>query len=461
MHQGTGSLEYRRVAFGLICVIYLALTFAYAILVPPWESPDEPAHYLYVAQLAERGRPPLEPAVRQRDSFCRDYPYISSNYQWYQPALGYLPATILYKTLDIVAPDSLPRWIPQLNPQFCKNPFTYHNLFLHANLGMLDIWKDRWGLLIIRIYSSLLGLAVIYAAYRIGCHLDKNGGWLGIAAAGWVGFLPQFTFINASVRSDTLTNAIAAFVFLLAVLMQTSKTRTNKLALGMGILLGLGLISKYTFVYIVPIGLLSVILVNPRSPRAWLKPLTLVMLPAILIVAAYYLTFAEARAALTYTITTPSKMRVRPDLFTFEYLKHALDDLLIGFFFARFGWLNVQVPTSCSRIAFGLWGTGAIITLAQLWHQKDTQKTTPSLKIVFLFSMIIMLAIVGLLLSIYRPGERHLFPTLAAWSCLGFWGWWQVLSARGQKIVTIAAPAFMLTFNLYALFFVLVPAYYK
>jgi 4-amino-4-deoxy-L-arabinose transferase-like glycosyltransferase len=368
---------------------------------------------------------------------------------------------MMYKILNTFTPSSLPRRIPPLNPQFCVNAQAHPNLFTHTNLRIFEVWKNDWGLVIIRIYSALLGLAVIYATYRIGCILDKNGGWLGIAAAGWVAFLPQFTFVNSNVRSDTLANAIAALLFLLAVVMQTSNAQTNKLALGMGILLGLGLLSKYTFVYIIPIGLLTVILVNPSSPRIWLKPLTLVMLPTILIIAAYYLTFAEARAALTYTITTPSKMKVRPDLFTFEYLKQASDDLLIGFFFARFGWLNVQVPTSFSRIAFGLWGVGTTITLAQLWRQRDNRKTTPSLKIIFLLSIIIMFAIVGLLLSIYRTGERHLFPTLAAWSCLGVWGWWQILSTRGRAILTLAAGGFMLAFNLYALFFALVPAYYK
>lgn len=459
MHYGAD--KYRQLIFILICAIYLALAFAYAVLVPPWESPDEPAHYLYAMQLAERARPPLQPTVRQRDSFCRDYPYISSNYEWYQPALGYLPAAVIYRALDVFSPGGLPRTISPLNPQFCSNPHMYPNLFTHTNLKMFEIWKNSWGLLVIRIYLSLFGLAVIYASYKIGCECDQADGWLGITVAGWVAFLPQFTFVNASIRSDTLTNAIAAFVLLLAAMMQTSRAHTHKLALGIGILLGLGLLSKHTFVYIAPIGLLAVILTNPRDPRAWLKPLILMILPALVLVAAYYLAFVEARAALDYTVGTPSKMRVRPEHFNLEYLYQALYDLLIGFFFGRFGWLNVQVPASWSRIAFGIWSVGTIITIAQTWRQRHNLETTPSIKTVFLFSTTILLTVIGLLLSIFRPGERHLYPTLAAWSFLGFWGWWQILSPRDKKIVTMAALGFMLAFNLYALLFALIPAYYK
>jgi 4-amino-4-deoxy-L-arabinose transferase-like glycosyltransferase len=453
--------NYHQMFFTLICVIYLALTFAYAILVPPWESPDEPAHYLYVAQLAERGRPPLDSGIRQRYSFCHDYPYISSNYEWYQPALGYLPAAAVYKALDLLVPHVLPRMIPPLNPSFCTDPSRYHNLFSHPDLKMFTVWQNIWGLLLIRLYLSSFGLAVIYAAYRIGYLLDKNSGWLGIAAAGWVGFLPQFTFVNANVRSDTLANAIAAFVFLLAVLMQTSKTQTNKLALGTGVLLGLGLISKYTFVYILPIGLLSVILVNLRFPRAWLKLLAWVMLPAILIVVAYYLTFAEARAALIYTTTTT--LKIRPNALTWDYLQRIWQPLFIDLFFARFGWANIAVPATLSRVAFALWCIGTAVTLAQAWQQRHTENRLP-LKIITLLSMGVILAIIGVVrfnLSQFQPQGRLLFPALVPWTLLAFWGWWQVLSTRGRMLITIVALAFMLAFNLYALFFVLVPAYYR
>jgi hypothetical protein len=457
----TNTIKYRQRTFILICAIYLILASTYAILVPPWESPDEPAHYRYVAQLAERGRPAPDPGVRQRDNFCRDYMFISSNHQWYQPALGYMPAAVIYKILDVIAPASLPRWIPQLNPQFCNNPFAYHNLFMHANARILEIWKDAWGLLVIRMLLSLLGIVIIYTAYHIGSVCDKTNGWLGIAVAGWIAFLPQFTFVNANVRSDTLTNAIAALVFLVAVLMFTSIGQINKLAPSMGVLLGLGLLSKYTFIYIVPIGLLAVILTNPRAPRMWFKPLTLMLLPMALIVTGYYLIFDEARVALTYTFTT--LLQVKPDALRWDYIRGIFQPLFIDIFFARFGWANVTVPATWSRIAFGGWIIGTVLTLTQMWHQRKHSETTV-LTIIILLSAGILLAIIGVIrfnLADFQPQGRYLFPVLVPWSLLGFWGWWQVLSARGQMILMTIVIGFMLVFNLYALFFCLVPAYYK
>ena len=50
--QRTKSMNLHKIILVLIAVMYCALSVMYAILTPPWESPDEPAHYLYVSQLA-------------------------------------------------------------------------------------------------------------------------------------------------------------------------------------------------------------------------------------------------------------------------------------------------------------------------------------------------------------------------------------------------------------------------
>ncbi|MCX7839020.1 MAG: glycosyltransferase family 39 protein [Anaerolineae bacterium] len=453
-------IKYRQRVFVLICAIYLVLACAYAILVPPWESPDEPAHYLYVKQLAERARPPLQPTVQQKDYFCRDYAFISSNYEWYQPAVGYLPAAIIYKTLALLAPHSLPHTIPPLNPQFCIDPFTHHNLFIHLNLKMFEIWKTEWGLLIIRLFLSLLGLIVIYAAYRIGNVCDRQN-WLGIGAAGWVAFLPQFTFINASVRSDTLTNTVAALVLLFAVLMQLPRANTSRLALAIGFLLGVGLLCKYTFVYILPVGLIAIILTSPRAPRLWIKPFVLMGLPTLILVAIYYLAFTEARAALIYTFN--SALRLDPNTLNWKYLTKVLQPLFIEIFFARFGWANVTVPGIFSHIAFALWGIGVVSTLGHLWWLRHTVDSHTQ-KIILLLSVSILFAIIGVIrfnLSTFQPQGRLLFPALVAWAVVSIWGWYQLLSPRAQKIATITVIVSMLVFNLYALFFALVPAHYK
>ena len=451
-------MAWRRVLFLLIAALYCMLAILYAVLTPPWESPDEPAHYLYAKQLAERGRPPLQPTVRQTASFSKDYPYISSNYQWFQPALGYVPAALTYKILEIVAPTSLPTEIPPLNPLFPTNPITYPNLFLHANLSPLTVWTGNWGVLIIRIVSSLLGLVVIFSAYRIGKLLDPADELPGLVAAGWIAFLPQFTFTNASIRNDTAVNAAGALVLFLATLMQMSPNHKNKYAFGLGVSLGLGLLCKHNFVFMVPIGLLAAMLTDLRSPRSWVKPITLIVVPAVILNGTYYLAFDEARAVLVAL----SKGENMPKPFSWDYFLRIPEPLLIGLFYARFGWANVTIPVLWSRLAFGMWSIGACLTLVQVGRFKRSAML-PALASIAVMGATLVVAFVAVIcfnFAIYSPQGRYLFPALAAWSVFGFWGLSHILPRRGKVLVGIAAISFMLIFNLYALFYILVPAYY-
>ena len=53
------STRYPHLVLFLIIVIYLIVGTFYALLTPPWQTPDEPAHYNYVRFVAENLRYPV------------------------------------------------------------------------------------------------------------------------------------------------------------------------------------------------------------------------------------------------------------------------------------------------------------------------------------------------------------------------------------------------------------------
>ena len=223
----------RHAGIAIIALTYCILAASYAVLTPPWESPDEPAHYRYVEQLAQRWRPPPDSEIRQQNRFSKDHRYISSNYEWYQPALGYLPGALVYDLIQWLWPSTLPQEIPPLNPRFGE----HSNLFVHQNKEPLKVWSGQEGLLILRVTSSFLGLLPVFAAYRMGREL--GGKELGLTAAGWIAFLPQFSFITASLRSDTMANAVGALVCLVSIEILMRQVGPAKFGL-LGSLIGLG-----------------------------------------------------------------------------------------------------------------------------------------------------------------------------------------------------------------------------
>jgi len=310
-----------------------------------------------------------------------------------------------------------------------------------------------------RLCSSFLGLPVLYAAYRCGRLLDP-GGRLGLAAAAWVAFLPQFTFVTATVRSDSTANALAALVFLFAASMQVQTAGMRRLALGTGISLGLGLLSKFTFVSIVPIGLLAPLLARPRPPRAWLAASLWVACPTVAIPGLYYAAFPEARSALAHMLGTT--LRLRPDAFHWDYLAGIPSPLFIDLFFARFGWANVAVPRALSLLAFALCGSGTMVTLVYLWRLRRCRQPA-AVRILAVLSLGIVLTAAGTLrfnLSEIQPQGRLLFPALVPWALVMFAGVWHATTPRSRALATLASTLFMLGFNGYALLGVVVPAYY-
>lgn len=442
----------------VLVLIYFILAVAYAVVTPPWETPDEPAHYQYVVQLAERWRPPPDPMIRQRDRFCRDYTYTSSNYEWYHPALGYFPLAVVYKFLKIVAPHSLPSTLPPFNPLFCSDPFTNPNLFHLGTSCPLEIWQHQWGLLVLRIFSSLWGLVVIFVTYRIGQLLGTEE--LAIVAGSWVAFLPQFVFISASVRNDTLNNAVSALVFLFVAntLLSPKLESRRRSTLAIGLVLGAGILTKITLTYLIPMALLAVLLSSSSLNRGErIGSFVWVIILPIVIVSIYYLSYQEARTALLYTI---KQLKINHNSLSLTYWK-SFFPMLLDLFFARFGWANVLIPKGWILTAFGIWALGVSFSAYRMTCLFKSDRRNPRLHLMLLLFFGFILAFAGVVrynFSHFQPQGRFLFPALVSWALLGTWG--IVISLPKQaKYITILTAGFMLTFNLRAVV-ALISTYY-
>ena len=101
-------------------------------------------------------------------------------------------------------------------------------------------------LTVMRLFSLLLGAGVIILAYAIVLRLAPEEYWLALTTAVFVAFLPQHIAILASANNDALAELlIAAIIFMLVVIGQSPSFRTWTYIL-LGILLGLGYLTKGT-----------------------------------------------------------------------------------------------------------------------------------------------------------------------------------------------------------------------
>ncbi|MBM4464670.1 MAG: hypothetical protein FJ014_03735 [Chloroflexi bacterium] len=214
----------------LIIAAYLVVGVLYAVNTPPWEVPDEPAHYNYIKYLAENYRFP----VLQMGDYPHDYleeikarqfpPEMSIEplrYEFHQPPLYYVLAAVVYKLFD-------------------------------------------GSLLPLRLLSVLPGCCLLWVAYHIVKEIFPSDETLALGTAAFVAFVPMHVAMTAAVNNDTLAELILALI--LWMLVRYVKTSPPGLGgieggrfVGLGVLIGLGLLTKITTLVAVPVALAVIV----------------------------------------------------------------------------------------------------------------------------------------------------------------------------------------------------------
>lgn len=256
------------IILAIILIGYLVAATLFAIMTPPWQMPDEPAHYNYIAHIARgEGLPVLKMGdfdanyigqiVSER--FPSELSVEPLRYEFYQPPLYYLTAVPVY-------------WF--------------------AN-GMNDVTAPAdygHALSALRIYSVLLGLGTLLLIYNCLAVAFPTRPAIRLCATAFAATLPMHVAMTAAVNNDSL----AIFLLLAAslVLLRWMKAALADKALDMkgqflllGMLLGFGLMTKiYAYIYL-PVCLLIIGLISWRKAdfRQALISVGWVLLPAILL----------------------------------------------------------------------------------------------------------------------------------------------------------------------------------
>ncbi|WZP00032.1 DUF2142 domain-containing protein [Isosphaeraceae bacterium EP7] len=222
----------------LIVGASLIVNLCWALAVRPLDAPDEPAHLQAVRQVQLRR---MLPEVHY--SFARD------------------PAGEIVRTPD----DPATRYYAmrrgvldeyKLEPYESMQPPLY---YLVAGLAAMPVGQNPvWAMVTGRVVSACLGASAVGCLWLAVRRLAPGSPALALAAAGFVGLLPQFAFNSASVSNDSAVNfasALAVAVWIGALRTPESDPRL----LRSGAAVGLALLAKLNAVALVP-GLLLLVL---------------------------------------------------------------------------------------------------------------------------------------------------------------------------------------------------------
>lgn len=176
----------KNLSYGLLAVIVLVFVVIgalYAVKTPPWQSPDEPTHYNYIAQVAADG---CCPVIEMGD--------------WDSDVLEQLKADRFPENADL----------SQIEYEDHQPPFYY--------LLLLPVYIVTGGSLIaLRLASVVLGMGGPLAAYFVVARLLPRYRILALTTAAFVAFIPQRVAIMASVNNDSLAETVLGITLVVAI----------------------------------------------------------------------------------------------------------------------------------------------------------------------------------------------------------------------------------------------------
>jgi 4-amino-4-deoxy-L-arabinose transferase-like glycosyltransferase len=235
-----------------ILLVFVALGVVYSLATPVLEASDEFDHYPYVqyvqTQHALPVMDPLDPEPWRQEAG--------------QPPLYYLLMAGLTSWID--TSDLLE--IRRLNHHaFVGIPGQVgnKNLVIHRPERESFPWSGTvLAVHVIRLVSVALGAVTVWLVWLVARQLCPDSRWAPALAAALTALNPMFLFIGGAVNNDVLAALLGSLALLLLVKEYAAPPRPLA-SLRLGLVLGLGALTKVSLVAMVPLALLVIIV------RSW------------------------------------------------------------------------------------------------------------------------------------------------------------------------------------------------
>ena len=406
----------------LIVAAYLALALAYARATPAWQAPDEPAHYNYVAYLAEHaqlpvlqpgdypaGKVPIGPEVRLTD--ISDF-----RYEAHQPPLFYALAAVLFK--------------------------------LHPTVFAL------------RALSALFGAALLPVAFACArlTLLARPWLWLGIAA--FAGFIPMHLFVAGSIENDSLADLVLSLLVLAYLALATGWQNRWRWA-AVGLLLGLALLTKVT-IYPAAVLLFSLSLWERAGERARAAGTALA-------VAAAVAGWSFIRNGLTYGWSdllvqgrqaAVAGSQVQTGTFGIAELWRFVATSFHSFW-GQFGWMSVPLSEREYQALIGLTALAFLGWMVFLARRGSLTLPSPAAagEGLFLTWLGVLAGDLAYNLKFVQPQGRYLLPALVPIAFFYVCGFAALFPRRARPAAVGLLSVGLLAFSAYALQRDLIPSF--
>ncbi len=234
-------------ALSTLLLLYFLLGVGYSHgRVPLAESPDELDHFQYIQVLSQTGQLPIMSPIASENET------MEAN----QPPLFYATQSLLLRLAGLEVGDRLD--LPH-NACYSFDPADRgrQTFYQHTTAELNPHTPPYTAFYAARLISLLMGAGVVLLTYAIGREVAPTEPTVALLAAGLVGLNPQFIFMMGSVNNDVLMALLGTAVLFLAI--RGLHTPSVRLYATLGLLLGLGFLTKFALFAFWPLAVLSVL----------------------------------------------------------------------------------------------------------------------------------------------------------------------------------------------------------
>ena len=268
-----------KAVLGIILGLFVLLGILNSITVPLFEAPDELWHFSFVRYLALNTALPVQPK-EGTDIWLRESG---------QPPLYYLAAAPIVAAFDTSDFPDFVRFNVAHPAVTANSRSDAPNVFIHTPYEAFPYRGSVLVIHLLRLFSLLWGVGAIIGVYLAAREVLPDFRWLPLAAACLTAFNPHFVYISSVVNNDAAVACLATLALWLCLRLLKSP-QSRRCQIGLGIVLGLALLSKLSAVALPGIvGLaLGIIWWRDRDARAFFTRCLIVFGLAVLIAGWWY-----------------------------------------------------------------------------------------------------------------------------------------------------------------------------
>ena len=459
---------------GIILGVTLVKGALWSAAVPIWQAPDEPSHFAVVQFIAENGRLP-----RPSDD-CISLEVRTSMRQSGMELVAFRPGGQQEFATGLDGPnEALLRAIPMQDRRTPNSHSTATTVPpLYYIIGAIMYRLVYGGNILTRLFavrqvSVLLTAFTVWLAYRIArlTFPDQEQMWVTVPVL--VSFHPMFTFIASVVNTDVLLVALSSWGTYVLLLVVKSGFTTRR-AVALGLVIGLGILTKPQIWFLLPpLALVAALeFVQRRIVLRRLAFFFILIALVSLVVGGWSLVRNQLLNKNPFYAELRSNMTPQPDATLGEYLwvyEDRLTQDLFKSYWGRFGWLDTPLQTEVYhllRIVVCIAAAG-VIAYTAAWSRRRPSQTDWLLLVqaVYILTFLLGFVVPGFALyrqfGVHQPSQgRYFFAPLVCQMTLMAVGLLTFVPRKWHPVGHIVMQFTAILFHLYVMLNVIIPRYY-